>query len=367
MPALLPSSEIAGLLADLSSPIDPEVALSESFSDDDDGLEDLLSPYPSSPDEASSHVASASRGPRPLAESAGLSAGAGPSDAGASIELVHEELRALRADNSTLKRKLKLLQANEQAELRTYRASVEAAQSRTRDEVRSLREALVRLQAEMPALRQKLAHTKSSFAALRISSEEYRKIISTPEEQTSVVEYVQARVHEVLTQAEAPIEQLRSAHTAAAVAQTGIAAQLSSEGAHRAAAESQVRQLKAELVQLRDELDATRLKLSEERMAAVHKSGRGGGTETESLLEAHDKVAVAEARLEEVRADAKRAAEAADHLARDSAAREQMLGLDKSYLSTQLEAERQKLVLAEAELSRREGRMAELKAEKDAM
>eukprot|EP00962_Isochrysis_galbana_P040929 scaffold14903_cov107-Isochrysis_galbana.AAC.5 len=367
MPALLPDSEIAGLLADLSSPIDPEVALSESFSDDDDGFEDLLSPYLTSPDEASTGAAGASGGPRPLAEGAGPSAGAGPSDVGASIDFVHEELRTLRADNSALKRKLKLLQANEQAELRTYRASVEAAQSRTRDEVRLLREALVRIQAEVPTLRQKLAHTKSSFAALRISSEQYRKIISMPEEQTSVVEYVQARMHEMLTQTAAPIEELRSAHTAAAVAQTGIAAQLSSEGAHRAAAESQVRQLKAEMVRLRDELDATRLKLSEERMAAMHKGGRAEPTETEALLEAHDKVAVAEARLEEVRADAKRAAEAADHVARDSAAREQMLGLDKSYLSTQLEAERQKLVAAEAELARREGRMAELKAEKDAM
>jgi chromosome segregation ATPase len=366
MPALLPDSEIAGLLADLSSPIDAEVALSESFSDDDDGLEDLLSPYLTSPDEGSTGTAGAWPGPRPSAEGASLSAGAGPSD-GASIELVHEELRALRADNSTLKRKLKLLQANEQAELRTYRVSVEAAQSRTRDKVRSLREALVRIQAEVPALREKLAHTKSSFAALRISSEHYRKIISTPEEQTSVVEYVQARVHEVLTQTEAPIEELRSAHTAAAVAQTGIVAQLSSEGAHRAAAESQVRQLKAEMVRLRDELDATRLKLSEELLAAAHKAGRAEPTETQSLLEAHDKVAVAEARLEEVRSDAKRAAEAADHLARDSAAREQMLGLDKAYLSTQLESERQKLVMAEAELTRCQGRMAELKAEKDAM
>jgi len=39
----------------------------------------------------------------------------------------------------------------------------------------------------------------------------------------------------------------------------------------------------------------------------------------------------------------------------------------QAYLSTQLESERQKLVVAEAELTRMEGRLAEMKAEKDSM
>eukprot|EP00967_Tisochrysis_lutea_P010795 scaffold12280_cov32-Tisochrysis_lutea.AAC.3 len=369
MPVPMADSELASLLADLSSPVDPDVALDESLSDDDDGLDDLLSPYITSPEEDPEEAAQGSSGVQTSSEGHYTSrAASSPSAApGSSIELIHQELRGLRAENASLKRKIKLLDANEQAELRAYRANVEAAQSRTRDEVRSLREALVRLQAEVPALRDKLLHTKSNFANLRITSEQYQQIMSKPEEQTSVIEYVQARVHEIITQAEVPIEQLRSAHTAAAVAQTGIATQLSAEGALRSAAESQVRQLKAEVAHLKDELNATRLKLSEERMAAAHKGAMQERSESGVLLEAHDKVAIAEARLEEVRADAKRAAEAADHAARDAAAREQMLSLDKAYLSTQLDSERQKLVAAEVELTRKDGQIAELKAEKDAM
>jgi len=247
-------SELAGLLADLSSPIDAEVALSESFSDDNDGLDDLFSPYLTSPDEespGSGYAPQRRQYATPAAGGASCSAAGESSGAGASIELVHEELRGLRAENARLKRKVKLLEASEQAELRTYRVNVEAAQSRTRDEVRSLREALLQMQAQLPALRDKLAHAKSSFRSLRITSEQYRAIVAAPDEAQSVVEYVQARVHEILTQTTAPIDELCSARTAAAVAQTGMAAQLSSEGAGRSAAESTVRQLKTELLEVR--------------------------------------------------------------------------------------------------------------------
>mmetsp|Transcript_8865 Transcript_8865/g.28183 ORF Transcript_8865/g.28183 Transcript_8865/m.28183 type:complete len:674 (-) Transcript_8865:76-2097(-) len=339
------------LLADLRSPID-ESALSESFSDV--GLEDLL-------------VAAA--------------AGDGGSDGdreeggGEDLPVSGRVVASLQAENASLRRRAKLAAAQAQADLQTYRATAEAAQARTRDEVTSLREALLAVQVEMPKLRDRLVASKQEFASLRISAEQYRAIVTQADEQTSVVQWVQARVHEMLAEAERPLGELRGQATAAAVAQTGIAAQLQAEGGARVAAESSVRQLKTEVHGLREELNAARLKLAAERAAAAERDAEhaaalaeaavvasAAGAGAGGAVAAQEPEAVVAARVEEARGEAARAAE----MAREAGQREQIMTQDKAYLAGRLEVASERLLQTEAVLARRDSDLASMQAAKEA-
>ncbi|EOD29730.1 hypothetical protein EMIHUDRAFT_113633 [Emiliania huxleyi CCMP1516] len=296
------------LLADLRSPID-ESALSESFSDV--GLEDLL-------------VAAA--------------AGDGGSDGdreeggGEDLPVSGRVVASLQAENASLRRRAKLAAAQAQADLQTYRATAEAAQARTRDEVTSLREALLAVQVEMPKLRDRLVASKQEFASLRISAEQYRAIA---DEQTSVVQWVQAR-------AERPLGELRGQATAAAVAQTGIAAQLQAEGGARVAAESSVRQLKTEVHGLREELNAARLKLAAERAAAAERDAEHAAALAEAAVVASAAGAGAGGAVAAQEPEAVVAA--------------------RAYLAGRLEVASERLLQTEAVLARRDSDLASMQA-----
>ncbi len=102
----------------------------------------------------------------------------------------HDSTR-LRAENDAMR-----------TEMLRYRDSVHAAQLTTRHEMEGLKAALAAVHAQLPALRDKLAATKADFSRnLLVSAERYAELSRLPAEELSLLEHVQARVHELVQKA----------------------------------------------------------------------------------------------------------------------------------------------------------------------
>ena len=112
------------------------------------------------------------------------------------------ELDALRSENGALRRAALESESKRTTEVGAYQAAMEASQQRTREQLAALREAQQAMHAELPALREKLATTKAQISQLALlSTEQYEKLRGKPEEEVSVLERVQLRVHELVQQA----------------------------------------------------------------------------------------------------------------------------------------------------------------------
>ena len=228
---------VRGLIASaaLDSPVDVKRLLSPDFDDDafDDELLSPLSPYEDS---------------APLDETPV----GGTASSSSQIFKLETEKAALEREASA-----------RQAELRRFKEAMLASRMATRNEVEELRAALRSFQSEVPALRERLAASKAQFGELRIGEPRYRHLRSKPDDQVSVVEFVQARVFEMTSEPagydELPVGVSRPQRSPA------------ENGAARRKAE-------AESARLQDEVDRLReaLQRSKAEVTALRSTKRGG-------------------------------------------------------------------------------------------
>ncbi len=319
-----------------------------------DGLSDLLSPM-------SDATFGSSGDSDPAARRAAPAPTADPSAALTEMELRrnYAVLRTLQNENAALQRKLSATEDKAAAELKSYKQAVETAQAATRDEMRALRDALRSVQQEVPALREKLSATKEQFVSLRIGADRYAAIRALPQERVSLLEFVQARVHEMLTEVETPLDALRASQQQALVSHSGVAAQLHAEGAARLALEAQLRQANSEVAALKEQLSAAR-----EERALKH----GEADRAHSLASSQSEARIRELEGQLNAAEGRAlATDAATREVDEARQREAMVRLDKEHLAKQVGSLQDRCVALESKLGRKEARNAELKAEKDAM
>jgi len=151
------------------------------------------------------------------------------------------------------------------------------------------------------------------------------------------------------------------------LAQSSAAAQLHAEGSARLAVETQLRQASSELGELRQRLASTSAELASARAAAAKTALLDVDSKSGEVETATGRAKRAENALLENEAASAQRVERAEREAQESAQREGLLRLDKDYLSKQLEGAQDRLCVLESKLTKKDGRLAELKAEKDAM
>mmetsp|Transcript_4774 Transcript_4774/g.9297 ORF Transcript_4774/g.9297 Transcript_4774/m.9297 type:complete len:689 (-) Transcript_4774:351-2417(-) len=349
------ASGVKSLLAEVnvSSPLDLEAAFSDSLGDAE--LEsELFSPRSDALDSADDSAPSSGR----RLEQSGR--------ARLDAILAQEAVEALQAENVSLRRSVAAAEARAAEEIRKYKAAVEAAQVNTRHELDSLRSALQAMQSDAPELEERMKASKDEFRALRISADRYASLRELPHDKLTLLEFVQMRAHELVQEAEAPLEQLRQQQQTSLMAQSGAAAQLHAEGAARLAAETELRQLKSELHEVRFQLETSRSELANMKAAAAAAVPLGSVDES-AIAAAESRARDAEQALGVAKSELSRAEAEMNRVAAEALQRQEMLRLDKDYLVREVESSKERLSMLETKLLKKEGRVAELKAEKDAM
>ena len=223
--------------------------------------------------------------------------------------------------------------ANIESALRAYKERVEAAQAATRDEVKGLRAAQAALEQEVPALRERLRTEKARFAELRMTRERYEAVRRAPDDKVSVVDWVRARAFELVGEAAKENESLRF--------------ELEGAAAARKMAEAEAREAKTALARARGESGA----VAAATAAAQRATAEATGSESAAELRQTARLAKAEAA-------------AAERERAEAVSRAEMLLLDKAHLVTAAESAAERAASAEAKLSRKEAKVASLKAEK---
>ena len=223
--------------------------------------------------------------------------------------------------------------ANIESALRAYKERVEAAQAATRDEVKGLRAAQAALEQEVPALRERLRTEKARFAELRMTRERYEAVRRAPDDKVSVVDWVRARAFELVGEAAKENESLRF--------------ELEGAAAARKMAEAEAREAKTALARARGESGA----VAAATAAAQRATAEATGAESAAELRQTARLAKAEAA-------------AAERERAEAVSRAEMLLLDKAHLVTAAESAAERAASAEAKLSRKEAKVASLKAEK---
>ena len=223
--------------------------------------------------------------------------------------------------------------ANIESALRAYKERVEAAQAATRDEVKGLRAAQAALEQEVPALRERLRAEKARFAELRMTRERYEAVRRAPDDKVSVVDWVRARAFELVGEAAKENESLRF--------------ELEGAAAARKMAEAEAREAKTALARARGESGA----VAAATAAAQRATAEATGAESAAELRQTARLAKAEAA-------------AAERERAEAVSRAEMLLLDKAHLVTAAESAAERAASAEAKLSRKEAKVASLKAEK---
>lgn len=358
---------MAQLLSDtnVESPIDLNELLSESldFDDDSDDQDELQSPSAWSDSTDLSGLLSPASRPERGRKLPRAARPTHPVDATAAPPLsTAAPLSA--AEDSALRRAVEATEARATAERQSYRVAVEAEHARTRQEMDSLRRKVQLLQAEVPTLRERLGATKASFAALRITDAQYETLVARPEEQVSVVEHVQLRVHELLRGSTVDEAAMAALHAKAAAAGSAQA-MLQAETAAKDALQARLTEAHARASQLQAEAAAAR---SESRRLVAEAAE--AATAPEGVARA--RLALAEAQLAEQRAEldvrSRAATEHEAELARlrtelaEGASKLSFLQQDKDYLSRQVADLQERGGACEARLAKKEGKVAELKA-----
>eukprot|EP00908_Phaeocystis_cordata_P016821 Transcript_28138.p1 GENE.Transcript_28138~~Transcript_28138.p1 ORF type:complete len:700 (+),score=376.44 Transcript_28138:143-2242(+) len=279
------------------------------------------------------------------------------------------EVEALRAQNSELRRAALAAESKAAVEVQQYQSAVEASQRRTREQIAVLRQAQQAMQEELPQMRERLAQSKAQFSKeqLTISAERYEALKALPEERCSVLECVQMRVHELIEDAQAA-----SRVTAAPAADAGLAARRALEAQLRAA-EARVAEVEREAAEAKDEARALRergARPAEAMRSAVEPVRRAEARAEEARDQAEgraDTLRAALAERDEERARREAAAGAAERELAEATQKVQLLQQDKEYLSVQLAALQERCAAQEGRLLKKEGRVAELKREKEDM
>ena len=216
--------------------------------------------------------------------------------------------------------------------LRAYKERVEAAQAATRDEVKGLRAAQAALEQEVPALRERLRAEKARFAELRMTRERYEAVRRAPDDKVSVVDWVRARA---------------SSSSARRRRRTSRCASSSRGRRRRARWPRPRREAKTALARARGESGA----VAAATAAAQRATAEATGAESAAELRQTARLAKAEAA-------------AAERERAEAVSRAEMLLLDKAHLVTAAESAAERAASAEAKLSRKEAKVASLKAEK---
>ena len=184
----------------------------------------------------------------------------------------------------------------------------------------------------MPALRERLRSEKARFAELRMTRERYEAVRRAPDDKVSVVDWVRARAFELVGEAAKENESLRFELEGGGGAQDG--------GGRGARGEE--RRSRA-----RGESGA----VAAATAAAQRATAEATGAESAAELRQTARLAKAEAA-------------AAERERAEAVSRAEMLLLDKAHLVTAAESAAERAASAEAKLSRKEAKVASLKAEK---
>ena len=276
-----------------------------------------------------------------------------------------DTIQQLRADNEALQRQLSAARGRAAEELQAYRASVDAAQARSRAELDELGAQLVALQAEVPALRRKLAASKAEFGALVVDGPQYNLLRKCAEEELSVVEHVQMRVHEILD-ARAASHASRASGSAPSSSMGAPSAQLQVEVAAREALSARLSEANARCEQRAAEAEEARSECRQLRRQLEDATATPEGRARAELLVATERLQAATAAEEEARSKlsaARREAEGAQKVAADAETRVGFLLKDKEFLSVQVRALEERHAASEARLAKRDSAIAELKGE----
>eukprot|EP00741_Cyanophora_paradoxa_P012057 tig00020592_g11652.t1 len=258
-------------------------------------------------------------------------------------------------------------------EAKTAQAELRTLQDRSGTEIRALKERLARLDVEVPELREKLAADKELLRDLFISEELYAELRRKAEQDQSLAEFVQVRAFELLRPIREDRERLRRE-----IAAVRESAQAAVEEAAKAAREAAQRERL-----LRDERDGlkTALEATEERARRVDgelREALARAAASADKARAYDEAAGRAERAEKelrgaahaaamAEAQAKAATAEREEMARRLAERSQaseLLTLDKSYLSKEVDALQERLRAAEEAAEKLKGKNTQLKQQK---
>ena len=221
--------------------------------------------------------------------------------------------------------------ANIESALRAYKERVEAAQAATRDEVKGCARRSGARAGGAGAARA-LRTEKARFAELRMTRERYEAVRRAPDDKVSVVDWVRARAFELVGEAAKENESLRF--------------ELEGAAAARKMAEAEAREAKR-----RSRARAASGAVAAATAAAQRATAEATGAESAAELRQTARLAKAEAA-------------AAERERAEAVSRAEMLLLDKAHLVTAAESAAERAASAEAKLSRKEAKVASLKAEK---
>jgi hypothetical protein len=280
-----------------------------------------------------------------------------------------ETIKALRQENEALRHAASTTEARAVSDLQTYRSSVKAAHARSRAELSELRSKAAALQAEVPALRQRLATEKVSFGQLLIDEPRYQTLRTRADEDVSVVEHVQLRVHELLAAAERKTATVLTAGPAAGAfprAEVATPAQLYADAAARDLLTARVAEAQARAEQSQTQAEEARSECRSLRAAADAAASTPEGALRASLQAAEQTIAALKAATAECEAKLSTAVQEAGQQkkeAEESTAKAAYLQQDKEYLRMQVRSLEERLATSESRLAKEEGSVAEVQTE----
>ena len=277
-----------------------------------------------------------------------------------------EIIGRLQQENEALRRAAAAAEAQTAEDLKSYRDAVESATARSRNELTELRAKLTALTGEMPAMRQKLAAGKASFAQLLIDEPRYQGLRACADEDLSVVEHVQMRVHELIASAERKSATVASREAGVAPGGGPLGELLAAERAAKSAVETRLAeaQARAEAKSAMAEEARIECRRLQAELSAAQATPEGA---------VRGKLEVAEAKISamgEAAAEKEKAvSELSDSLAKAKKEAEEegrkagYLLHDKEYLTIQCKSLEDRLAVSESRLSKEEAQCAEAQAQ----